>query len=339
MSIAGRSLYDLTFDELAAAIGSRRAEQVYRDLYGGRPQQSSVLAEVCRDSGADLGHLSQLSQVGGATTVKHLFAVAGGDAIETVRIRRHDGFTACVSSQAGCGYACRFCASGRDGLRRHLTSGEIVEQVVRLGRRVNRIVFMGIGEPLHNYDAVMRSIRILRDRRGLGFKTGGITISTIGVPRGLVRLREEHLKINLTISLHATTQEARDHLIPGARRHPIDDLVELSQSWSHRHGRVVTYVYLLLPGVNDSDDDLRRLADWFRGRPARVNLMRWNPVDGDDQFERISDRRLQEFKRGLERADVATVVRDTQGRDVTAACGQLRLHRGQAPRGQQVHLR
>ncbi len=153
----------------------------------------------------------------GSRSQKILFALSDGFAIETVLIRRRDGYTACVSSQVGCAFACRFCASGQAGLMRNLSAAEIVEQVVQLGRGVNRIVFMGIGEPLNNYDHVLAAIRILRDRRGLDFPTTGITISTIGIPKALVRLREEHLAINLTISLHATTQEVRDRLIPGAR--------------------------------------------------------------------------------------------------------------------------
>src|SRR5690606_17957416 len=157
---------------------------------------------------------------------------------------------------------------------------EIVAQVVQLGPRVNRIVFMGIGEPLHNYDEVLRSIRILRDRSGIGFPTRRITLSTIGVPRGLARLRGEHLAIQLTISLHATTQDVRTELIPGSRRHDLQEVVERALSWADRHNRVVTFAYLLLPGVNDSPADADRLAEMLAGQRARVNLMRWNPVAG-----------------------------------------------------------
>ncbi len=246
-------------------------------------------------------------------------------------IRRRDGFTACISSQVGCAFACRFCASGQAGLKRNLSPGEIVEQVVRLGPKVNRIVFMGIGEPLNNYDNVLAAIRILRDRRGLDFPTTGITVSTIGIPRGLKALREEHLGLNLTISLHATTDETRGRLIPGARTHAIADVVGGALSWARRHNRIVTFVYLLRPGSHDSDADLRRLIGLFQGEPARLNLMRWNEVDGLG-FGRISDHRLMQFRAGLERAGIPTVVRDTQGNRIDAACGQLWLRdlRGQA---------
>lgn len=258
------------------------------------------------------------------TSEKILFGLRDGYAIESVLIRRHDGYTACVSSQVGCAFACRFCASGQAGLRRNLSAGEIVEQVVRLGTRVNRIVFMGIGEPLNNYDNVLAAIRTLRDRRGMAFPASGITISTIGIPRALKALREEHLKLNLTISLHATTDETRGHLIPGARKHAIADVVGGALSWAQRHNRLVTFVYLLLPGINDTESDLARLVAMFRNQPARLNLMRWNSVDGLG-FSRISDARLHHFRTGLARAGIPVVVRDTQGKGIDAACGQLWL--------------
>ncbi len=260
----------------------------------------------------------------GSRSQKILFALSDGFAIETVLIRRRDGYTACVSSQVGCAFACRFCASGQAGLMRNLSAAEIVEQVVQLGRGVNRIVFMGIGEPLNNYDHVLAAIRILRDRRGLDFPTTGITISTIGIPKALVRLREEHLAINLTISLHATTQEVRDRLIPGARKHDLAEVVERALSWADRHNRVVTFAYVVLPDVNDDAADATRLARMLAGRKARVNLMRWNPVDGV-ALDRTTDRRLGLFRDTLVRENVPVVVRDTQGRDISAACGQLWL--------------
>lgn len=267
----------------------------------------------------------------GGTSEKHLFGLRDGYAVESVLIRRRDGFTACISSQVGCAFACQFCASGQAGLKRNLSPGEIVEQVVRLGPRVNRIVFMGIGEPLNNYDNVLAAIRILRDRRGLDFPTTGITVSTIGIPKGLKALREEHLGLNLTISLHATTDETRGRLIPGARKHAIADVVGGALSWARRHNRTATFVYLLLPGINDSEADLARLVGLFRGEPARLNLMRWNEVDGLG-FARVSDIRLMQFRAGLERAGIPAVVRDTQGSRIDAACGQLWLRdlRGQA---------
>jgi 23S rRNA (adenine2503-C2)-methyltransferase len=266
-------------------------------------------------------------------SAKYLFGLPDGGAIEAVRIRRRTGMTACVSSQVGCAFGCQFCASGKLGLQRHLSSGEIVQQVLELGRGVNRVVFMGIGEPLHNYDQVLRAIRTMRDRRGLGLRTSGITISTIGIPKALRRLREEHLKINLTISLHATTNEVRHALIPGARSTSITEVIHESQSWARRHNRTVTYVYLLLPDINDHPTDADRLIALLGNRRARINLMRWNPVLEGGPFQRVSDRGLTSFKQRLERAHLPTVVRDTQGKDIDAACGQLRLRDLDGPVG------
>lgn len=321
------SVFDLSFNELAEQLGDeQQAADIFDKLYVRRKDPAGVL-ESCGQLDMRGSSLIESNRTTGSRTTKFLFELVDGNFIETVRIRRHDGYTACVSSQAGCAFKCQFCASGRNGLKRHLLPGEIVQQILALGRGVNRVVFMGIGEPLHNYDNVMAAIRILRERRGLGFKTSGITISTIGIPKSLKRLREEHIKINLTISLHATTQESRSELIPGSRNHDIDEVIGNALSWADRHSRIVTFVYLLLPDVNDSDDDVARMIDYFAGAPARINLMRWNPVLGGPTFRRVSDQRLSTVRHELAAAGVNVTVRDTQGQDIEAACGQLRLQR------------
>lgn len=319
------SVFDLSFSEVTERLGDeRRAAEVFDQLYRQRRPAAAVL-DAHRGLEVHGATLTEHTTTTGRRTTKHLFALADGNLVETVRIRRRDGFTACVSSQAGCAFACQFCASGREGLERHLRPGEIVQQVLALGPKVTRAVFMGIGEPLHNYDHVLAAIRLLRERRGLAMKTSGMTISTIGIPKALARLREEHLRINLTISLHATTQEARSTLIPGSRNHDIDEVVDRARSWAERHQRVATFVYLLLPGINDHDDDVAWLIDRFADAAARINLMRWNPVEGGPRFRRISDARLHHIRRELASSGVDVTVRDTQGQDIDAACGQLRL--------------
>lgn len=314
----------LTASEFAAIAGAGPSSVRYKDVFVRREEMPGALRRWADERNISLRSLTRLKSERGSRSEKVLFGLSDGYAIESVLIRRRDGFTACISSQVGCAFACRFCASGQAGLMRNLTRDEIVEQVVRLGPKVNRIVFMGIGEPLNNYDHVLGAIRILRDRDGLNFPTTGITISTIGIPKALVRLREEHLALNLTISLHATTQAVRDKLIPGSRKHDIDEVVGRALSWAERHNRIVTFVYLLLPGINDSREDAERLVRMFRGKPARVNLMRWNPVETID-LGRTADQRLHAFREKLARAEVPVVVRDTQGADIDAACGQLWL--------------
>ena len=313
---------DLGFDAFAARSGGPALE--YRELFASHGDLPRSLRRWAGHHGLEARGLAPRDPVRTGMSEKLLFGLRDGFAVESVLIRRCDGHTACISSQVGCAFACRFCASGQAGLKRNLTRGEIVEQVVRLGPRVNRIVFMGIGEPLNNYDNVLGAIRILRDRRGMDFPTTGITISTIGIPKALRALREEHLGINLTISLHATTDEQRARLIPGARKHALADVVGGALSWARRHNRIVTFVYLLLPGINDTDADLRRLCELLAGQPARLNLMRWNRVDGLG-FGRVADGRLSTFRRGLERAGIPVAVRDTQGQSIDAACGQLWL--------------
>jgi 23S rRNA (adenine2503-C2)-methyltransferase len=314
----------LTAGEFDALNADGEARVAYRDLFRSHADQPHALRVWAEARGVQLRSLRKITHERGGRSQKVLFGLDDGYAVESVLIRRHDGHTACISSQVGCAFACQFCASGQAGLKRNLSAGEIVEQVVQLGPKVNRIVFMGIGEPLNNYEQVMKAIRILRDRRGMNFPTTGITLSTIGIPKALAQLREEHLAINLTISLHATTQEVRDRLIPGSRKHDINDVVGRACSWAERHNRIVTFVYLVLPGINDAPADAKRLAGLMGKRKARVNLMRWNPVDGV-ALGRTSDRSLALFRDVLERAGVPVVVRDTQGRDISAACGQLWL--------------
>lgn len=320
----GTPALGLTASEFAAIAGTETSTVAYRDLFVRHDDMPRELRRWADARNVRLRTLSRLKCERGKRSQKVLFGLSDGYAVESVMIQRRDGFTACISSQVGCAFSCRFCASGQAGLKRNLDRHEIVEQVVRLGPKVNRIVFMGIGEPLNNYENVLAAIRIMRDRDGMRFPTTGITISTIGIPKALARLREEHLGINLTVSLHATTQDVRDRLIPGSRKHDLREVVERAISWAERHNRIVTFVYLLLPGLNDGRADAERLARMLVGKPARVNLMRWNPVDSVD-LGRSADYQLHHFRQRLVRAGVPVVVRDTQGADIDAACGQLWL--------------
>lgn len=322
--LTSKFVLNLTADEFDSLNVGNAPQIKYRDLFSPHADLPRALRNWSESRDVQLRSLNKITHERGGRSQKVLFGLDDGFAVESVLIRRHDGHTACISSQVGCAFACQFCASGQAGLKRNLTAGEIVEQVVQLGPKVNRIVFMGIGEPLNNYEQVMKAIRILRDRRGMNFPTTGITLSTIGIPKALAQLREEHLAINLTISLHATTQEVRDRLIPGSRKHDINEVIERASSWAERHNRIVTFVYLVLPGLNDTLADAKRLAGLMKRRQARVNLMRWNPVDGI-ALDRTNDRSLGLFREVLDRAGVPVVVRDTQGRDISAACGQLWL--------------
>jgi 23S rRNA (adenine2503-C2)-methyltransferase len=256
-------------------------------------------------------------------TTKYLFELPDKNKIETVCIRRKTGVTVCVSTQVGCAVRCTFCASGARGLIRNLTALEIVGQVFSVKERINRIVFMGIGEPLNNYSSLIEAIHILRDRNGLNFPTDGITVSTVGILGGLKKLREEHLKIQLILSLHATNQQVRDRLIPGMKSNCIEETVNTFLSYGKRHNRKVTVAYLLLPGINDRISDKKQLAKWFKNENVRINLLPLNKTVGT--FRPATAEQLRIFKKDLEHLGLEVAIRETEGRNIRAACGQLAI--------------
>ena len=246
----------------------------------------------------------------------------GNRYIETVFIKRRDGGTVCVSTQVGCSVGCIFCESGRNGFVRNLTPSEIVQQVVLIRQKVNRIVFMGMGEPLFNYDNLIAAIHILRDRNGLNFPTDGITVSTVGPVNQLKKLREEHLKIQLTISLHAATQAARNCIIPHMHMYAIEDVVKQALSYSQRHNRKVVFAYLLLPGINDRSSDIRQLAKWFKGKNVMINVLQYNPTS-NSKIRAPQKQEMVAFKHQLEQTGLEVTMRVSHGREIKAACGQL----------------
>lgn len=217
---------------------------------------------------------------------------------------------------------CIFCESGRNGFVRNLTPSEIVQQVVLIRQKVNRIVFMGMGEPLFNYDNLIAAIHILRDRNGLNFPTDGITVSTVGPVNQLKKLREEHLKIQLTISLHAATQAARNCIIPHMHMYAIEDVVKQALSYSQRHNRKVVFAYLLLPGINDRSSDIRQLAKWFKGKNVMINVLQYNPTS-NSKIRAPQKQEMVAFKHQLEQTGLEVTMRVSHGREIKAACGQL----------------
>ena len=253
---------------------------------------------------------------------KYVYELTDGKYIETVCIQRKTGMTACVSTQVGCPVRCVFCESGRNGLARNLTAAEIVQQIMFLKEPVNRIVFMGIGEPLYNYDSLIQAIHILRDRKGFDFPTDGITVSTVGPVQQLRQLREEHLKIQLTLSLHATTQKARNYIIPGMAGNDINETVKAAMSYSRRHNRKASIAYLLLPGINNGYSDIKQLVEWFKHENVLINLLEYNRT-GQSVLQKADHNEIRAFKNRLEDAGLAVSIRVSHGRNIQAACGQL----------------
>jgi 23S rRNA (adenine2503-C2)-methyltransferase len=259
-------------------------------------------------------------------TKKFLFELDDGETIESVLIPEGDRNTLCISSQVGCRRACRFCITGRLGLRRDLKAFEIVDQVIAVkkllrGLRITNIVFMGMGEPLDNTDEVIEAIKRITGPMGLSKKR--ITLSTVGIIPEIRRLYRAVPGINLAISLNATTDETRNRLMPVNREYPLRRLIDVCRSLPIGPRRRITFEYILIDGVNDSDEDAKRLLRLLRGIRAKVNLIPYNPVP-NHTFKRPPDERISAFQRILRDAGITTLIRKSKGVDIEAACGQLR---------------
>jgi 23S rRNA (adenine2503-C2)-methyltransferase len=261
-------------------------------------------------------------------TTKVLLRLADGKQIESVFIPDTPAQTFCLSTQVGCAMGCAFCLTGRMGIDRNLTAGEIVGQVRVLARELDlldsrfNIVLMGMGEPLHNYDETMKALRILADDQGLGVSPRRVTLSTVGVLPALERLATEPLMPNLAISLHSTTEEQRDLLVPINRKYGIEELLDACRRFPLKRRERITFEYVMLRDVNDRPEDARRLVRLLAGIKAKVNLLPLNEAAGIP-FERPSEATVNRFGRILAERGVTVSVRKSRGRDIRAACGQL----------------
>ncbi|MFZ5816730.1 MAG: 23S rRNA (adenine(2503)-C(2))-methyltransferase RlmN [Bacillota bacterium] len=271
-------------------------------------------------------------------TTKYLFRLHDGQKVEAVLMRHDYGNSVCVTTQVGCRMGCTFCASTFGGLVRNLTAGEIVDQIIMMqrdlprGERIGHVVLMGSGEPLENYDHVLKAVRLMHDPDGLNIGYRHITVSTSGIVPGMRRLAEEGLPITLALSLHAPNNELRQQLMPVARIWPIDEVMEAARAYGEKTGRRVTYEYILISGVNDNPEQAVELAGLLKGTLAHVNLIPMNPVSERPQYQRPGPNRIQRFKEILESGGITTTVRREMGGDIEAACGQLR-NRVQRERG------
>jgi 23S rRNA (adenine2503-C2)-methyltransferase len=274
-------------------------------------------------------------------TAKFLLRLGDDRRIEAVYIPDTPVQTFCVSTQVGCAMACGFCLTGKMGLTRHLTAGEIAGQVrvlahaTGLASRSFNIVLMGMGEPLHNYDATMKALRILADPQGLAVNPKRITLSTVGLIPAIERLAGEPVIPNLAISLHATTTASRNALVPINKRYDLAALIAACKRLPLGPRRRITFEYVLLEGVNDTPDDARRLVRLLNGLKAKVNLLPLNEAPGIP-FTRPSDDRVNAFASILAERDVPVSVRKSRGRDIRAACGQLIVEGREAGRGAQA---
>ena len=260
-------------------------------------------------------------------TRKYLFALSDGNVVESVWMKYKHGNSVCISSQVGCRMGCAFCASTLDGLERNLTPSEMLDQIYSItlltGERVSNVVVMGTGEPMDNYDNLLRFIRLLTAEEGLHISQRNITVSTCGLVPNMRRLAEEKLQITLALSLHATTDEKRRKLMPVANKYSITELMDACDYYFEQTGRRITFEYSLVGGVNDTDEDASELIRLVKPLNCHVNLIPVNPIKERD-FVQSENAAIQAFKNKLEKNRINVTIRREMGRDIDGACGQLR---------------
>ena len=262
-------------------------------------------------------------------TTKFLFETVDGFGIESVIIRDEDRITFCLSSQVGCALGCTFCRTAQMGFQRNLEIWEIADQFNRMkkhlkesGHSVTHVVFMGMGEPLLNYKNVLDSIYIFMNTLGAGLGQRRITISTAGVVPHIYNLAESGLKVGLAVSLNAPTDEMRRYIMPFGEKYSIKDILEASWSYARKTGRRVTFEYVLLSEINDSDTDAQALLKLFHRKPAKINLIAYNEVE-ENSYKRPSDKRIEQFQKILFEGGIVAMLRKSKGQNISAACGQL----------------
>ena len=322
-----------------------RADQILLPLYYKFPKNISDIKQLPKtliaeliESGYTIGSAKETHRIVSedGDTTKLLLNLSDDNSVETVlmqyksnKIGGHPRSTICVSTQIGCAMGCVFCATGQMGFETNLKAEDIVSQVIHFeeilrqrDEHVTNLVFMGMGEPMANYDEMIRAVKILTHPRGFGLGQRHITISTIGIKSGIEKLAEENLQIGLAISLHAPTNELRKKLVPTATPNSVEEIIELGYNYFKKTGRRVTFEYALMDGINDSSEIANNLAKLLQGNGSHVNLIPINPTAGD--FKRPSNNQVHEFERILSSAGVNCTIRIEKGTEISAACGQLR---------------
>ncbi|MDD3253733.1 MAG: 23S rRNA (adenine(2503)-C(2))-methyltransferase RlmN [Lachnospiraceae bacterium] len=332
-----KSLYLTELEEAVRSLGDKpfRAKQIYQWLHEKLVTDFDEMSNLSRELRGKLKehfYLTALepvdvkiSQIDG--TRKYLFRLADGNVIESVWMQYHHGNSVCISSQVGCRMGCRFCASTLDGLARNLTAAEMLDQIYRIqsltNERVSNIVIMGSGEPMDNYDNVIRFLHMISDDHGLHISQRNITVSTCGIVPGIRKLAEEDLQITLALSLHAPNDAVRKTLMPIANRYALADVLDACRYYFEKTGRRLTFEYSLVSKVNDNLGEARALAALLKGMHGHVNLIPVNPIKERD-YVQSGQKAIQDFKNYLEKNGINVTVRREMGRDINGACGQLR---------------
>ena len=322
-----------------------RADQILLPLYYKFPKNISDIKQLPKqliselvESGYTIGSTKEIHRIVSedGDTTKLLLNLTNENSVETVlmqyeptKVGGHPRSTICVSTQIGCAMGCVFCATGQMGFETNLKAEQIISQVIHFeeilrqkGEHITNLVFMGMGEPMANYDEMIRAVKILTHSRGFGLGQRHITISTIGIKSGIEKLAEENLQIGLAISLHAPTNDLRKKLVPTATLNSVEEIIESGHNYFKKTGRRVTFEYALMDGVNDSPEIAHNLAKLLEGNGSHVNLIPINPTAGD--FKRPSNNRVHEFERILSNSGVNCTIRIEKGTEISAACGQLR---------------
>ena len=322
--------------ELMTQIGEKpfRAKQIYSWLHEHLVTSYDEMANLPKNLKQKLADYPitaletldvQISKVDG--TRKYLFRLSDGNMIESVLMRYKYGNSVCISSQAGCRMGCRFCASTIGGLTRNLLPSEMLDQIYRIqtpiGQRISNVVVMGTGEPMDNYDNLVRFIRILTNENGLGISQRNVTVSTCGIVPKMYDLAEEKLQITLALSLHAPNDEKRQELMPIANKYSMDEVLDACRNYFDKTGRRITFEYSLVAGVNDSEEDAKQLAGRIKGINCHVNLIPVNPIK-ERSYVRSTRQAVENFKIKLEKYGINVTIRREMGSDIDGACGQLR---------------
>lgn len=335
-----KNIFDYTVDELTDIYISEfnqkkyRAVQTYKWVYQENVEDFYKMSDLPLEFRQNLTETFEMNslekqevRLSPDGTTKFLFRLKDGAAVETVLMKYNFGNSVCVSSQVGCRMKCDFCASSKLSFERNLTSGEIVEQIVaasrHIGEKISNVVFMGIGEPFDNYDNVMRAIRILNEPHGLNIGIRHITVSTSGLVPQIMKFADSGLAANLSISLHATTNEVRNKLMPVNKAYNLETLIQACKKYIEKTNRRITFEYAVMYGVNDTIRDACRLADLLNGMLCHVNLIPVNAIEGGS-YSRAPQSVMMNFRDALNNRGITATMRRELGSEIDAACGQLR---------------
>ncbi len=341
-----QTLTGLFPEEISALLPNEKATyrgmQIFRWIHEHGAESFDDMTNLSKSLRGEIGDRFTIGAVEQAdvvhstdgSTSKFLWRLCDNNTIESVIIRDQNRNTACISSQAGCRFGCAFCRTGDMGFKRNLTSGEIVDQLIKMqnhlkssGEEISNIVFMGMGEPLDNRSEVFRAIKIINMEEALEFSQYKVTVSTCGIAPGIAELARTFRKIGLAVSLNAPDDELRSKLMPCNRVYPLNDLLEAVRDYTKSSGRRATFEYILIDGVNDSPGHARNLLKIAKSVPSKINLIAFNEF-GESGFKRPPDRRIETFQKILFDGHVTAMLRKSKGADILAACGQLATKKG-----------